>query len=133
MHVDQGIEAAVGAGEEPVDGAFFVHLDVVFIEIPQEVFLQVLPEGVFDELQVFGVVFLAECNPQELLKAGDSVIFEPLSLDDRDDIGFGGGEGGFIPDYATVIFNCFTLVGKDQEMNSFMVSSNRRASSSSSV
>ncbi len=35
MHVDQRVETAPGAGEQPVDGALFIALHMVIIELAQ--------------------------------------------------------------------------------------------------
>ena len=42
VHVDQRVEAALGAGEQPVDGALLVALHVVVVEILEEVLADVL-------------------------------------------------------------------------------------------
>ena len=43
VQVDEGVEAFFGALEQPVDGALFVGLQVVLVEVGEEVFARSLP------------------------------------------------------------------------------------------
>ena len=74
VHVDQHVEAALGAGEHPVDRALLVHLEVVVVELFEEVAADIAPDGFFDEGQVFLVVLFAEGDAQELLEAFGDVV-----------------------------------------------------------
>jgi len=50
VHVDQGIKAALGAGEQPVDRALLVHLNVFFVEIFNEVAVYSLFQSLMKEV-----------------------------------------------------------------------------------
>jgi hypothetical protein len=114
VHVDEAIKAAFRAGEEPVDGALFVGLDVVFIEIFEEVLAQVFTKSFFNEAQVFFVVFHTEGDFQEVFEAGSDIVFKPVAIQDGDDVAWGGGEGGLCADDLQVILQGFALVGQDE-------------------
>ena len=53
VHVDEGVEAAAGTAEKPVDGPFLVALNVVFVKVLEKIFAYVLAQRLFYESQVF--------------------------------------------------------------------------------
>ena len=52
VHVDQGVEGAFGAAEEPVDGPLFVELDVVLVKLLEEIVADGLPFFTFEVCRV---------------------------------------------------------------------------------
>ena len=77
VHINQGIEAAFWAGEQPVDRALFVKLDVVGVELLDEVVANGLSffagqvlwiESVFKKLEILFVVFGAEGDFEKLFE-----------------------------------------------------------------
>ncbi|MNR60562.1 hypothetical protein D3C85_1820790 [compost metagenome] len=66
MHVDQRIEAALGAGEQPVDRSLLVAFHMVGIELAQQVIAQAVValaldvERLLDERQVVLVMRIAK-------------------------------------------------------------------------
>ncbi|NJM99406.1 MAG: hypothetical protein HC800_21735 [Phormidesmis sp. RL_2_1] len=105
MEVDEGAEgwtpsrASFAAGEEPVDGAFFVGFDVVGDEFGDEVaadavlgsFAGAEFEGVGDEVEVFGEGGFAVGDFYKFDEAGDDIVGEVGLVGDGDDgVGVGG-------------------------------------------
>ena len=95
VHVDQRVEAAFGAGEQPVDGALFVALHMVVVEVLQEVFADVLAQRLFDEREVFFVMFFTKSHFQEFAKAFGDVIGEPVAVEHGDNVVVIGREAWF--------------------------------------
>ena len=103
MEVDEGAEGTLfAAGEEPVDGAFFVGFDVVGDEFGEEVaadsvaggFAGFEGEGGGDEVEVFGEVGLGVGGGDEGDEAGDDIVVEVGLVGDGEDGVLVGGEGG---------------------------------------
>ena len=88
VHVNQGVEMPLGAGEEPIDGALLVAFDVVRVEVLEEVATDVLAQRSLDEGQVLLVMRLAEGDPQEFLETFGDVVGEPVLGQDGDDVFF---------------------------------------------
>lgn len=93
---------ASAAGEEPVDGAFFVGLDVVGDEFGEEVatdaiagaFVLAEGEGVGDEVEVFSEVGFTVGGFDEFDEAGNEVVVEVgLVGDGQNCVGVGGEDG----------------------------------------
>ena len=78
MHVDQGIEAAVGAGEQPVDRALLVHLDMLFVEVFEEVTPNIPTNCSFQEGQILFKVLGTKCYLQKIFEAFSNIILEPF-------------------------------------------------------
>ncbi len=114
VHVDERVERAVQAGEEPVDRPLLVSLDVILIERLHEVVAQVFhTEGLSDEAEVLLEMLLAEGCTKKLPEARDDVILEPVTIHDRDDV-VGIRHERRSGNLSQVVLHSGTLVGENQ-------------------
>ena len=111
VQVDQAGEAtpcrASGALHQPVDRAFFVGLQVIFVEVCAEIFAEVFAEGCFDEGQIGVEGAGGEADAQELAAAGDDVVFKPLAIEHGDDavaVGLEAEIASAFADFGDIVF-----------------------------
>ena len=138
MHVDERVEAALWAGEKPVDGSLFVAAHMVVVEVLEEISTDVFAQGFFDELEVCLVIFIAKSDMQETLKSLHDFICKPVAIENRNhvilvgmkrDISLGNCSGLIFPflQFLDVVFNSFTLIRKDKAGHIKRVSSEHTA------
>ena len=119
VHVDQRIEAALGTGEQPVDGPFLVAFHMVGVELAEEVIADAVialaldVQRLLDELEVFLVVLIAKGHAQELAEALGDVVGEPVAVQHGDDVVVIGREAR-LRNPLQVVLDGLTLVSQDQ-------------------
>ena len=57
---------------------------MIFIEILDEVFTEILAQRFFNKIQIVGKVFLAESESQKLFELSDNIIDKPFLVQNRD-------------------------------------------------
>ena len=101
VHVNQSAEVLLGALEQPVDGTLLVELDVVGVEILEEIFANGLAnfagqvvgiKGVFQKREILFVVLSAKGDFEKLFEASGDIVFEPIAIDDGNNVVFIGEE-----------------------------------------
>ena len=80
VQVNQNAETFLGTLYQPVDGPLLVGLEVVLVEIGEEIFPQILAQGVLDEAEVLLERGFAKSGAQELAGAGHNVVLSVLTL-----------------------------------------------------
>src|SRR5690606_20980578 len=119
VQVDQCAEGALGAAEQPVDGALLVALHMVGIELAKEVVAQAVValaldvERLLDKSQVVLVMRIAKGYTQKLTETQGDVVREPVAIQQRDNIVVIGREAGLWY-LGQIVSQGFTLVGQDQ-------------------
>ena len=91
MHINQCVEGALGAAEQPVDRAFFIALHMIVVEILEKIVadvteVSILAQCCLNEFEVFLVVFLAKGYAQELAEALGDIVGEPVAVEHGDNI-----------------------------------------------
>ena len=125
MQIDERVERPFGRGEQPVDRAFLVPLDMLLVKILHEIFADILADGFFDESEIAGECLLAERELEEILELRDDVIDEPFVIEDGENavaIGEKAGANCLLlilffrtrPDFGDVVVEILALIGEDQ-------------------
>ena len=92
VHVDQRVETAPGAGEQPVDGTFLVAFHMVVIELTQEIVTNAVValaldvQRLFDESQIFLIALFAKSYSEKSFEAFCYVVGEPVAIEHGDDV-----------------------------------------------
>jgi len=80
VQVDQGIEAPLRTGEEPVDWPLLVASDMIAVKLIQKVVPDAVltllfdVEGLLDKPQILLIIFRTKCQLQKLLEAFGDIV-----------------------------------------------------------